>query len=179
MGAPVLSRHVVPSLTFDDLVVGDEWESPRRTITEADVAAFAGLSGDFNPLHVDHEAARAGPFGKPVAHGLLGLAVVSGLGSQAPRVETLAFLEIVGWRFVEPIGFGDTVHVVTRVEAIEPRARGRRAVVTWRRQLVNQHGQIVQEGVTRTLVRGRSARPASGPGRPDTEAAGDSGGPTP
>jgi acyl dehydratase len=155
-GVANLARRHVSTLHFEDLAVGDEWESPRRTITEADVAAFAGLSGDFNPLHMDHESAAAGPFGRPVAHGLLGLSVVSGLGSQAPRVETLAFLEIAEWRFLEPIGFGDTVHVLTRVEGIEPKARGRRAIVTWHRQLINQHGKVVQEGRTRTLVRGRA-----------------------
>ena len=154
-----MNVRVVPTLGFHDLAVDDEWSSPHRTITEADVAAFAGLSGDFNPLHVDHEAARAGPFGKPVAHGLLGLAVASGLGSHAPRVETLAFLGILEWRFLEPIAFGDTIHVVSRVAALEPKARGRRGVVTWHRRLVNQHGTTVQEGRTQTLVQGR---PASG-----------------
>ncbi|MBV8233255.1 MAG: hypothetical protein JO329_25040, partial [Planctomycetaceae bacterium] len=53
-----MARHLITPLTFDDLVVDDEWESPGRTITEADVVAFAGLSGDYNPLHVDHEWAR-------------------------------------------------------------------------------------------------------------------------
>ncbi len=152
-----MGRHSVPILAFDDLKVGDEWESPRRTITEADVVAFAGISGDFNPLHVDHEAAKNSPFGKPVAHGLLGLAVASGLTSSAPRVDTLAFLSILSWAFLEPIAFGDTLSVLTRVEALEPRARGRRGVVTWHRQLVNQFGKIVQEGRTQTLVRGRAA----------------------
>lgn len=163
-----MARHRPTTLLLDDLSVGEEWESPSRTITEADVVAFAGLSGDYNALHVDHEAARDGPFGKPVAHGLLGLAVVSGLGSQSPRVATLAFLGILEWRFLAPIGFGDTVHVLTRIEKIEPRARGRRGVVTWRRQLLNQHGQIVQEGLTQTLVRGRN------PNDPEREETGDS-----
>ncbi len=156
-----MARHEISTLNFAELAVGDEWESPRRTVTEADVVAFAGLSGDFNPLHMDHEAARDGPFGKPVAHGLLGLAIVSGLGSQAPRIATLAFLAILDWRFLEPIGFGDTVHVLTRVEALEPKARGRRGVVTWRRSLINQHGVVVQEGRTQTLVRGSSPEAGS------------------
>ena len=55
-----MARHLITPLTFDDLVVDDEWESPGRTITEADVVAFAGLSGDYNPLHMDHELARRG-----------------------------------------------------------------------------------------------------------------------
>ena len=86
---------------------------------------FAGLSGDFNPIHTDHETARAGAFGQPVAHGLLGLAIVSGLASHSPRVATLAFLVVERWSFLKPIAFGDTVHVMTRVEAVDhPRKRG-------------------------------------------------------
>jgi acyl dehydratase len=152
-----VTRREIPTLAFDDLAVGDEWESPRRTITEADVVAFAGLSGDFNPIHMDHEAARHGPFGKPVAHGLLGLAIASGLASHHPRVETLAFLGILEWKFLHPLAFGDTVMVVSRVSALEPRSRGRRGLVTWHRRLVNQTGKTVQEGLTQTLVRARAA----------------------
>ncbi len=150
-----MARHALVPLGFDGLAEGDEWESPRRTITEADVVHFAGLSGDFNPIHVDHEAAGSGPFGRPVAHGLLGLAVASGLGSGSPRVDTLAFLAILEWHFREPIFFGDTVHLISRVERLEPRSRGRRGIVTWHRLLVNQHGKTVQEGRSQTLVRAR------------------------
>jgi acyl dehydratase len=144
------------ALTFEDLNPGDEWESPARTVTESDVVAFAGLSGDFNPIHVDHHAARNGAFGRPVAHGLLGLSIASGLASHSPRVETIAFLSIEDWKFLQPIAFGDTVKVLTRVESIQPKARGRRALITWKRSLVNQYGVTVQEGTTRTLVKGRT-----------------------
>lgn len=161
-----MPRHRLPTLGFNDLSVDDEWESPCRTITEADVIGFAGLSGDFNPLHVDHEAARAGSFGQPIAHGLLGLAVASGLSSQAPRLETLAFLCILDWKFLQPIIFGDTIRVITRVEAIEPRSQGRRAVVTWHRRLVNQKGETVQEGRTQTLIKARRDDEPDEPKRP-------------
>jgi acyl dehydratase len=147
--------------TFEDLVVGDEWESPRRTVTEADVVIFAGLSGDFNPLHVDHAAAKDNLFGRPVAHGLLGLAVGTGLVSQAPRVDTLALVAILEWKFQRPIFFGDTIHAVSRVLSLEPHASGRRGVVTWHRRIVNQDGQVVQEGRTQTVVRSRSATASS------------------
>jgi acyl dehydratase len=148
-------RHPLEILGFDDLEVGDEWESPGRTVTETDVVLFAGLSGDHNPLHSDHEMAKIGPFGRPVAHGLLGLAIATGLYSQAPRVDTLAFLAILEWRFLLPVVFGDTIKVVSRVAAIEPQARGRRGIVTWERQIFNQNMQIVQQGRTQTLVRSR------------------------
>jgi acyl dehydratase len=155
----VVTRHSWSILSFDDLVVGDEWESPRRTVTESDVVLFAGLSGDFNPLHVDHSAAKSYPFGRPVAHGLLGLAIASGLMTQAPRVDTLAFLAIVDWKFHRPIVFGDTIHAISRIESLETQAKGRRGVVTWHRRIFNQDGDLVQEGRTQTLVRSRPRKP--------------------
>lgn len=154
-----MPRQPATGLGFQDLHPGDEWTSPARTVTEADVVAFAGVSGDFNPIHMDHETARQSAFRAPIAHGLLGLSIASGLASNAPRVETLAFLGILNWNFNAPILFGDTIHVVSRVLALEPRARGRRGVVTWHRTLVNQRGETVQEGQTQTLV--RSTAPAS------------------
>jgi 3-hydroxybutyryl-CoA dehydratase len=150
-----VTRHMWSVLSFDDLTVGDEWESPRRTVTESDVVWFAGLSGDFNPLHVDHSAAKNYPFGRPVAHGLLGLAIGSGLMSQAPRVDTLAFLAIIEWKFHRPISFGDTIHAISTIESLEPQAKGRRGVVTWQRSILNQDGHLVQNGRTQTLVRSR------------------------
>ncbi len=150
-----MTRHSWSTRFFDDLVVGDEWESPRRTVTETDVVLFAGLSGDFNPLHVDHSSADRSPFGRPVAHGLLGLAIATGLMSQAPRVDTLAFLAILDWKFHRPILFGDTIHAISKVEDLRPQANGRRGIVTWHRQIFNQHGHCVQEGRTQTLVRSR------------------------
>jgi acyl dehydratase len=150
-----VARHRIATIGFDDLTVGEEWESPCRTVTEADVVAFAGVSGDFNPIHTDHEQARNSPFGRPIAHGLLGLAIASGLTSFAPLVDTMAFLAILDWKFLHPIAFGDTLHVISRVVALEPRSRGRRGIVTWHRRLVNQHGKTLQEGTTQTLVRSR------------------------
>ena len=153
-----MTRHAWMSLCFDDLVVGDEWESPRRTITQADTVLFAGLSGDYNPIHCDHHAAARETFGQPLAHGLLGMSVASGLMTQAPRVDTLAFLAILEWRFHHPILFGDTIRGVSRVEGLERSSNGRRGVVTWHRSVFNQDDRLVQEGRTQTLVRARSIK---------------------
>ena len=71
-------------LFFDDVAVGQEWTSLARTVTQADVVNFAGLSGDFNPIHIDHEFARTTAFGQPIAHGLLVWSIGSGLGLMAP-----------------------------------------------------------------------------------------------
>ncbi len=151
-----MAHHRDEPLTFDDVEVGDTWTSPARTITETDVVQFACLTGDLNPLHVDQEFARQTPFGKPIAHGLLGLSYVAGLGSHFPRMATLSFLRILEWNFIKPIHFGDTVHVETEILVKEPKARGRRGEITWKRSLVNQAGEVVQEGRTLTLVAGRA-----------------------
>ena len=138
-------------LYFEQLALGQSWRSPARTVTETDVVNFAGMTGDFNPLHVDHEFAGNGPFGRPIAHGLLGLSWVAGLGSHAPRPMTLAFLGISDWKFLKPVFVGDTLHVLTDVASLT--SQGRRAgAVKWRRRLVNQAGEIVQEGIFETLV---------------------------
>lgn len=153
-------RHPPASLFWQDLSVDDEWESPARTLTETDIVLFAGLTGDYNSLHTDAEAAAAGPFGERVAHGLLGLAFVAGLASTAPRVRTLAFVSIDTWSFRKPIRPGDTVHVLSRVEKVEPQSRGRRALVTWHRRLVDGNEATLQEGRVVTLVLGRPAEKA-------------------
>jgi acyl dehydratase len=148
-------------LFFDDVEVGQEWESQGRTVTETDIVNFAGLSGDFNPIHVDHEFAKTTAFRQPIAHGLLVWAISSGLGVHCPPMRTLAFLSIKDWQFRGPIFKGDTIHLKSKVIDKEIRARGRRGVITWERQIVNQEGKIVQEGITVTLVEGRAAQGAS------------------
>src|SRR3954453_23083895 len=114
-------------LYFDDVEVGQEWESQGRTVTEADIVNFAGLSGDFNPIHTDHEFAKTTPFRKPIAHGVLVWAIGSGLGVNYPPMRTLAFLSIREWEFKGPVFIGDTVRVRPKVVEKQVRARGRRA----------------------------------------------------
>jgi acyl dehydratase len=144
-----------PPLCFDDVKPGDVFHSPTRTITETDVVMFAGMTGDINPLHVDHEYARNSPFGKPIAHGLLGLSFVAGLGCFSPWMQTAAFMGISDWKFRKPLFVGDTVHVRTEVLAMTAKGR-RHGQITWQRSLLNQAGEIVQEGTFETLVKSRS-----------------------
>jgi acyl dehydratase len=144
-------------LFYDDVEVGREWISPGRTITEADIVNFAGLSGDFNPIHVDHEFARRTVFRRPIAHGLLVWAVSSGLSVNYPAMRTLAFTAIKEWAFKEPVFIGDTIRVHTKIAGIEPRSRGRRATITWERAIVNQQDKVVQSGIVETIVEGRAA----------------------
>ena len=142
-------------LYFDDVAVDQEWESLGRTVTEADIVNFAGLSGDFSPIHMDHEFAKTTPFHKPIAHGLLVLSIGSGLGLNYPLMRTLAFVGIREWSFRGPVYIGDTLRLRTKVLEKEVRARGRRGKIVWQRRIVNQDGKVVQEGITETLVQGR------------------------
>src|SRR5438093_7452933 len=139
-------------LYFDDVEVGQEWESMERTVTEADIVNFACLSGDFNPIHMNREYAKTTAFRQPMAHGLLVWAISSGLGTFAPPMRTLAFVGIRDWQFKEPVYVGDTIRLRTRVLEKEPRARGRRGLITWHRQVLKQNDKIAQEGTTMTLV---------------------------
>jgi acyl dehydratase len=144
-------------LFFDDVQVGQEWLSAGRTVTETDIVNFAGLSGDFNPIHVDHEFAKSTLFRRPIAHGLLVWSISSGLIVNSPAMRTLAFTMAKEWHFKEPVFVGDTIRVRTRVLEIDVRSRGRRAAITWLRTLLNQDNKVVQEGTIVTLVEGRAA----------------------
>lgn len=137
-------------LFYED-TVGQSWTSPRRTVTEADVVNFATMTGDFNPLHVDYDYAAKTPYRQPIAHGLLGLSWVAGLGSYFPNMNTVAFTAVRNWEFVRPLFFGDTVCVETT--CMQKDAAGRRnGKVIWERRLLNQSQQIVQQGSFETLV---------------------------
>ena len=153
---------MIGPLYFEDVNIGDRWTSGRRTVTETDVVMFAGLTGDYNPLHIDHEAAKQTPYGKPIAHGLLGVALVAGLGSHAPLMKTDAFVRIQDWKFLKPTFIGDTVEIQT--ELVEKVDGGRRrGTCLWRRELVNHNGEVVQSGLFESLVAKRK------PSRPNAD----------
>jgi acyl dehydratase len=141
---------------FEDIEVGDEYLSPGRTITEADIVAFAGLSGDYNVLHTDAEFMKTSIFGERIAHGLLGLSISSGLGTRAvPRpFATMAFLGL-RWRFKGPIKIGDTIKVRMKVTAKKETSKPDRGIVTVQRAVLNQRGDIVQEGDTELMIERR------------------------
>lgn len=141
-------------LYYEDMTPGTSWVSPRRTITEADVSAFAGLAGDFNPIHVDQVYAEAGAFGRRIAHGTLVLAVATGLRQQMPifRGSLRALLELRSWKFTAPVFFGDTVAVVTTVTEARETKRPDQGIVIQRVDVVNQDGATVQTGELVSLV---------------------------
>lgn len=157
------SSYTSAHLYFDDLEVGNEWTSGGRTVTEADIVNFAGFSGDFNPIHIDHEFAKTTPFRRPIAHGFAVFCIASGLGVHAPPVRTMAMLRVNVWNFTAPVFAGDTVRSVSRVKEKTLRGRGRRGEIVWYRAVINQDGKVIQDGEVVTLVECRPlARAAAG-----------------
>ena len=144
---------------FDDIEVGEAYESPGRTVTETDIVLFAGLSGDYNVLHTDAEFMKQSIFGERIAHGLLGLSIQAGLFARATQAyATLAFVGL-RWKFKGPIKIGDTIRVRARVTAKKETSQADRGVVTVEREVLNQRDEVVQEGETDLMV---ERRPAAG-----------------
>lgn len=135
-------------LFFDDFHVGQSWTSPSRTITEADLVAFAGISGDFNPLHTDEEFAKDTQFGGRIFHGPGVFAIATGLESRLGIKDgtAIAFLGM-NWKLTGAVKIGDTIHVAQSVAAVKPSSsKADRGVVTFDVSVVNQRGQVCQEG---------------------------------
>ncbi|MEN9419684.1 MAG: hypothetical protein RI988_3305 [Pseudomonadota bacterium] len=132
---------------FEDFQKGEVLLTGRRTITSTDIVNFACLSGDFNDVHCNHEYARSTPFGEPIAHGPLVYAVAAGLvyASGANDGTLLALMGVDGWRMLKPVKHGDTIHVRSTVVEKREGTRPDRGVVVLRREIVNQHDEVVQE----------------------------------
>jgi acyl dehydratase len=136
-----------------DIHEGDRFATARRTITEADVMAFAGVTGDFNALHTDAVFARdETPFGRRIAHGPLILGLSFGLRSVRDDWKILALLECQR-RFAAPVFPGDTVHGRYAVEAVRASSsRPGSGIVTLAVEIVNERDEVVQEGTDVLMV---------------------------
>lgn len=150
---------MLPGLYFDEIEVGDERASPRVTVTEGHILAYAGVSGDFSPLHMDDEYAKTTHFGQRVAHGLMGLSLADGL-----KVQSAFFQDGIAlgwtWRFKGPVLIGDTLQLKFRVAGKRPsKSRPELGIVIVAMQLTNQRGEVVQEGEHQLMV---PRRPPSG-----------------
>jgi acyl dehydratase len=147
----------VTPLHFEDMDVGMQWTSARRTVTDADISAFAGISGDFNPLHTDAVFAAQTTYGERIAHGALVLAIATGLRQQMGLFTGThrGLLEIRSWRFVAPVRPGDTVDTVTTIKEMRASSKGGQGIVVQAVDVRNQAGETVQAGELVTLIAAR------------------------
>jgi acyl dehydratase len=154
MSADPISRR---GLFFEEFEVGQQITTPARTITEADIVAFAGLSGDHNSIHTDAAYAAGTPFGQRVAHGLLIVSIMSGLAARTGVIEgtVLAFREILDWKFNRPVFIGNTIHGVLTVEETKALPRLGGGSVTLSVDVRNQAGETCMHGRWVALMQGR------------------------
>lgn len=146
-----------PSLYFEDLDVGLVLTSPARTVTETDLVTFCMLSGDWNQIHSNEEFSKGTDYGKRVVHGLFGMSVLTGLMDRAGWFSTsaVAMLGIKEWEFRAPLFVGDTIHCELEINSLRLTSRGDKGVVGRRFRLVNQRGEVIQEGDIPLMVRVR------------------------
>lgn len=139
---------------FEEFTQGQSWTTPGRTITESDIIGFAGLSGDFNPVHVDEVFAAATPFGGRIAHGPMGIGMAFGLASRLDLIDgTVIALLGVQWDFRAPVRAGDTIHAIITVAETRPTRDPARGLLTLAFDIGNQSGTTVQDGTARLLMR--------------------------
>ncbi len=136
--------YVMRGLHFEDFEPGRAFQSASRTVTEADVVNFAGLSGDFNPLHTDETFAATTPLKTRIAHGMLTMAVATGLANQMGIFEgtTVALMQQT-IQYRGAVRFGDTVHLVMTVKERKETKNPSRGVVTFDVPVLNQNGEVV------------------------------------
>jgi acyl dehydratase len=132
---------------YEEMEVGDEWTSPARTITEADLVIFAGFSGDYHPLHTDEEYAKKTQFGGRILHGPAGFAIATGLESKVGLKDgtAIAFLGMT-WRLTGAIRIGDTIRVHEKIAEKRESKKTDRGVVIFDVKILNQRDEVMQEG---------------------------------
>lgn len=155
----------------EDFVVGEVRTSPARTVTETDVVTYSWVSGDTNPMHTDDVYARKSPVGARIAHGTLGMSIVTGLSARMGDFDgtAIAALGVDAWEFLGPIFIGDTVHLQTTIKSVRMTSKPDRGVVERLMELVNQDGTVVQRGIMRTMVYSRVGLAAASTNDTDVE----------
>jgi acyl dehydratase len=142
-------------LYWEEWEIGAENETSARTVTEADIVIYAGLSGDYNPLHIDEEYCRKTQFGGRIAHGPLVYGIAAGLLFQLHLYDDtmIALLGFEDLRFTKPVKPGDTIHARVRVLEKRETSHPDRGVLKRRLQVLNHRGEVVQEGIQTLLLK--------------------------
>jgi len=141
---------------LEDYSTGEKLVSPARTVTESDIHTYAGLTGDWHPIHTDAEYAKTTPFGERIAHGMLTLCIGSTLlfrlGENVPLPEKfIAFYGMDQVRFLNPVKIGDTIRCIQEIIDFELKDE-KRGVIVSKNYIRNQRDEDVCTYVTRALV---------------------------
>jgi acyl dehydratase len=145
---------------FDEFEIGQRFVTPGRTITEADIVAFSGLTGDYNPVHTDEVFAAASDFGSRIAHGPMGIGIAFGLASRLDLIDgTVVALLGVTWDFKAPMRPGDTIRALISVTGKRPVKNPAFGLIEWAIDIVSQRDEVLQGGTARLMM--RKARPPS------------------
>jgi len=146
-------------LYWEEWEVGKSFETAARTVTETDVVNFAGISGDYNPLHINEEYCKKTQFGTRIAHGPLVYAIAAGLLFQLHLYDDtlIAFLGFESLKFTKPVKIGDTIHAKVTVTEVTETSKPDRGVMKRQLQVINQHGEVVQDGIQAFLMKRKPA----------------------
>ncbi len=142
----------MPRLFYEDLEEGAEHKSSERTITETDIVNFAGLSADYNNMHIDEEFAKNTVFKTRVAHGMLVTSIATGLWFTMPRLATVAFMGLEDWRFSGAVFPGDTIHINRKLVEKRKHKRPNMGFFIFEVSVYNQKEEVVQKGKWVILV---------------------------
>jgi acyl dehydratase len=143
---------------FEDFEIGQSIVTSRRTVTQTDIVNFACLSGDHNAPHIDHEFCKTQPYGEPIAHGPLILAMVGGLQclSGINDGTIIAMLGLDQWRMHLPVKAGDTIYAVITPKEKKLTRSGTKGIVTCDRIVHNQRDEIVHTMLISNMYKCRS-----------------------
>ncbi len=153
------------SLYYEDFQIGQTFESSGRTLTEADLTMFSMISGDWNPIHADSVYAADTRYGQRLLHGTLGIALATGMMHELGifHKSVVAMLSLKEWKFEKPIFIGDTLHLVLDIMGTSPGSSQRVGAIDRRMRMVNQNGEVVQDGRSEVLVLKKAALKAASP----------------
>lgn len=152
-----MAEYKPRGMYFEEFQVGLEVVTQGRTITEADLVNFSGISGDYNAIHTDAEFSKTTPIGERVAHGMLGFSIATGLLIQTGFAEgtNLAFTSINEWKFRGFVKIGDTIHATAKVTKTKAVSAAGGGFIIFQVRVLNQKNEVVQQGELTMLFRSK------------------------